>query len=311
MSQQTRRLPVRRSPTGTLRGVLASGVFAFFLASSAAAFANPLEPVTAPVSKTIETITAPVTGSPPQAPSVSAPPPVQIPVTVAVEPPTLPVKLPATRSLEPVTSAVGSTATSAVASPTVSKTVASAQNGVETVADSVTKIAGEATGVAGGAAGESAAPVQEPGEVSTAEALPGAAAASVDRVERQLKTARVAPLGDWFVRIWPAVALGRSTLDVFLGGWPQIALRILERGGTATFGANGANDAGGGSGSGDDGLGDLASSVDLPGPGRWFVPETPLPPAVVYLALAGGLGAVWYLSRREVGLRTTSRRRRL
>jgi hypothetical protein len=309
MSQQARRLLARQSPTGALRRILAPGVFAFFLASPGAAFAGPLEPVTAPVSKTIEIIAAPVTGSPPPAPSVSTPAPVQIPVTVAVEPPTLPVKLPATASLEPVTSAAGSTATSAVASPTVSKTVASAQSGVETAANSVTRIAGEVTGAADRAAGESGAPVQEPREAPTAEALPGAAGAAtgVDRVERRPKTARVAPLGDWFVRIWPAVALGRSTLDVVLGGWPQIALRMLERDGTVGFGAN---HGGGGSGSGGGGLGDLASSVDLPGPARWFVPETPLPLAVVYVALAGGLGAIWYLSRREVGLRTASRRRR-
>jgi hypothetical protein len=325
MSQQIRRLLSCRSLSGALRRALVPGVSALVLASSGVASADLLEPVRTPVAKTIEAITAPVTGSPPSAPSVSTPPPVTTPapvktpsvkippVKVPVELPHLPVKLPATPSLEPVTSVVEPTATSPVASPTLPKTVASAQDGVETVAEGASTIVGEVTKRAG-AARESGAPAQRSREAPT-EALPDAAAAAaaenVDPVQRLVKTARVAPLEDWFVRIWPAVALGRSTLDVFLGGWPQIALRILERGGAATFGANGANDAGGGSGSGDDGLGDLASSVDLPGPGRWFVPETPLPLAVVYIALAGGLGAVWYLSRREVGLRTASRRRRL
>jgi hypothetical protein len=122
-----------------------------------------------------------------------------------------------------------------------------------------------------------------------------------------VKTARVAPFGDRFVHIWPAVALGRLT-NVLLGGLPLATLRILKQGGTSALAAG---HPGSGSASGDDGLGDLASSVNLPGPRQWFVPGAPLPLAVVYIVLVGGLGLIWYLSRWEAGLRTISRRRRL
>jgi hypothetical protein len=294
MSQRTRRFLSRQLLAHALRNALVPGVSALFLASPGMALAGPLEPVTAPISQTIETVTAPITGSPPPAPSVSTPPPVQIPVPLPVKPPAIP-------AVEPVTSAVEPPATSPVAS---------AQNGVETIADGATKIAGEVTEAAGtaGAARESSAPAHGSRE-GPPETLSGAAAAaSVNRVRRHLKTARVAPFGNRFVRIWPAVALGRLTLSVLLGDLPRATLRILGQGGSSSFAAG---HPGGGSGSSDDGLSDLASSVALPEPRSWFVPGAPLPPVVVYIALAGGLGAIWHLSRREVGRRTVSRRRRL
>jgi len=241
------------------------------------------------------------------------------PVTAPVELPNLPppVKVPAPPSVNLPPSGASTT----TAPVNVPKTVTGV---TEAATDAVTH--GTETGAypPGGAAGlGSAAPGgagQDSIEATTAATPQGVAGQGSDQGRSRteagsgqgsLKDPRIAASRSWFVYVWPAVAVAfeRTSMATFLNRSGDTISRLASSvlgtfGGdpsavaTPTVGAVAGVQAESSSG----------SSSPL---SSWFASDPPLPIAIFWIALTGGVTLIYFVVRRELGLPGSKRRWRV
>jgi hypothetical protein len=291
---------------------LAIVVFALLIpATAASALGTPLETAASPVK---DVITQVATTLPPIVP-VRPPAPVSLPTTPA-ETPTAsdqPSKSPVEPPVSPVSVDVPN-----VKAPSSPKTPSSPQSQppidplpdqspspvAEAPVSGTAEVVGETTQTAGIDPGSEAAGQPASGF------RPAVGAAGASGSAAVLRAPLVAPFRQLLVYIWPAVALGRPGLVTLLDR-AGLGLATLVAAGRAGFGS-GVETASGRERVPADGIG----VADWLSPrfyalGDRFVPDPPLSLAALYLILAAGIAAIWCISRREVGLRTLSRRRRI
>ena len=285
---------------------LAIVVFALLMpATSTSALGVPLETAASPVKDVITQVT---TTLPPTVP-IRPPAPVDLPTTPVATP---------TASNQSSTSPVETPVSPASVDVPVVRTPSSPRSSppIDPLPGRSPMPAAEALASGTAGVGETAQTVGiDPGS-ETAGRLergsgPAVGAAGGSRSAAVLRAPLVAPLRQLLVYVWPAVSLGRPGLATFLGraglGVASLLAAARVGSGPAVGVASRRESAPADSGIG---VSDLLSP-HFAALGDGFVPDPPLPLATLYFVLTAGIAAIWCISRREVGLRTLSRRRRI
>lgn len=285
---------------------LAIVVFALLIpATSASALGTPLETAASPVK---DVITQVATTVPPIVP-VRPPAPVSLPTTPA-ETPTAsdqPSTSPAAPPVSPASVDVPNvkTPSSPQSQPPIDPLPDQSPSPVaEAPVSGTAEVVGETTQTAGIDPGSEAAGQPASGF------RPAVGAAGASGSAAVLRTPLVAPLRQLLVYVWPAIALGSPGLAT-----------LLDRAGLGVASLVASSRAGSGSREEVVSRPERAPAEGI-GIAEWlsprfyalndrFVPDPPLPLAALYFVLAAGIAAIWCISRREVGLRTLSRRRRI
>jgi hypothetical protein len=301
-------MAVRDKEAGFLKKLSSRGSWAAFvvfvsvLAWSASALANPLETLTGPVkgaTETVATVTAPVTK------------------TLPTTPPT--VKVPTVPEMVPVPS----TGVSTAPSPSHLREAASGVTKVASTGDASSAVHRAAKDIAqspatrslGSVSSTSTAAIKkattsgrvEGNEGSARSSVHGAGTATPDPAAGLIKASRVAPLWDWLAYVWPAVAFGQPPPATLLIRWEHNTLRLISDGGSASLGGG----LTGSTPTDTAAVGDSASPSGFPSLRNWFGADPPLPAALFYVVLVGGVIAISLAVRRDLGLPLISGRWRI
>jgi len=283
---------------------------------------GPVNGVTKAAEELVNPVTAPVRSAPAPAPlpTPSVPPPPKPPSSSPVKLPNLPppVKAPTPPSVN-LPSSGASTTTAPIDGPkTVTGVTKAATDavapGTGTGAYPLSGAAGSGPAAAGGAGRDSI----EATTAATPQGVSGQGSAQGRSMmteggsgQGSLKDLRIATPRNWFVYVWPAVAVAfertsmATSLNLSGGTISRLVSNVLGTFGgdpsavtTATVGAVAGVQAENSSG----------SSSPL---SSWFASDPPLPIAIFWIALTGGVALIFFVVRRELGLAGSKRRWRV
>lgn len=280
--------------------LLTAAALALVLVPSAVAGASPLGGAAATVEEVVKTATAPILPSTPPAPAPVPVAPAQTP-SAPVRVPSLPIpQAPSSVHVPIPTPPTNPAGSPSIAVPSGPSTARAIETDTDEPASAVTRTAEFMAG-----AGEA---------TSTTGEAPDRVAAGTEGSDRRSGAPRptvAAPISRLLAFVWPAVALvGPAPVAFLLERGRAIASSIKggETGSTSSTesaASGGSENPHGGGGAAEWIGGRFPDVADL------FDPDSPLPLLALYLILAIGIGGIWHLGRKEVGLRTFSRHRRL